>query len=93
MVILNGIFPSIKVFPMFMNPKYPVYYVVYNCTFIILIGYLYSQKWMLYVVLAMVFCNLIYTLVYAPYHEGIHNVTLTFNQATIMLALGAYLYE
>jgi hypothetical protein len=92
MVILNGVYPSIKIFPMFMNPKYPVYYVVYNSTFIILVSFLYSQMWILYILFSMGLCNLIYSLVYLPYHESIHNLALAFNQVTIILALGAYTY-
>lgn len=93
MVIMNGLFPSIRIFPMFMNHKYPVYYVIYNSAFIILISYLYTQKWLLFVLLAMAILNLIVLLCYLPYPEKIHNLTIAFNQATIIIALGAYLYE
>lgn len=67
MVIMNGVYPSTKIFPMFMNTNYPVYYVVYNSAFIVSISYLYTQKWLLYLLLAMALFNLIYTLVYVPY--------------------------
>ncbi len=93
MVMINGIYPSTKIFPMFMNPKYPVYYVVYNSTFIMLVGFLYNQTWVLFLAMAMVLGNLIYSLVYLPYHENIHNLTLAFNQITIIVALGTYLFE
>jgi hypothetical protein len=93
MILINGAFPSTRIFPMFMNPKYPIYYVVYNSTFIILISFLYNQTWVLFFVLAMALGNLVYSLVFQPYHESIHNLTLALNQATIILALGAYLFE
>jgi hypothetical protein len=67
MVIMNGIYPSINVFPMFMNNRYPVYYVIYNSTFIILVTFLYSQAWLLYALLGMTICNLIVLLIYLPY--------------------------
>ena len=93
MVIMNGLFPSIRLFPMFMHHKYPVYYVIYNSAFIILISYLYTQKWLLYCLLGMAVLNLLILLCYLPYPEKIHNLTLAFNQTTIILALAAYLYE
>lgn len=93
MVLINGAFPSIKIFPMFMNAKYPIYYVIYNSSFIILISFLYNQKWILFILIGMAIGNLIYSLIYQPYHESIHNLTLAFNQVTIILALGAYLFE
>lgn len=93
MVIINGCYPIIRIFPMFMNEKYPVYYVIYNSTFIFLISYLYPQKWVLFILLIMAIINLIYSIVYQPYREKLDNLTLAFNQATIIIAVATYLYE
>lgn len=93
MVLVNGIYPSIKIFPMFMHPKYPVYYVIYNSAFIVLISYLFSQAWILYILITMAIINLIVLLNYSPYHEKIHNLTIVYNQVVIILALGLYIYE
>lgn len=93
MVIMNGCYPVIRVFPMFMDEKYPVYYVVYNSTFITLITYLYLNTWVLYLLLLMAIGNLIYSLTYTPYREKLHNLTLAINQTTIIIAVATYLYE
>jgi len=37
MVIINGLYPRLRIFPMFMNQKYPVYYTLYNLLYISLI--------------------------------------------------------
>lgn len=67
MVIINGYYPVIRLFPMFMKENYPVYYVVYNSTFIFMIAYLYTKTWVLYFLLLMAICNLIYSMTYMPY--------------------------
>jgi len=59
MVIINGIYPKLDIFPMFMDKKYPCYYVIYQSTFIILLTFVYTQKWMIFVMAAFTAVNLI----------------------------------
>jgi hypothetical protein len=37
MVIVNGLYPRLRIFPMFMKQRYPVYYTLYNLLYISLI--------------------------------------------------------
>jgi len=93
MVILNAVYPSHNIFPMFMHKSYPLYYVIYTATFITLLAFLYSQTWMIFILLGLTGLNLIVLLCYKPYPENVHNLTIVFNQIVIILALCLYLYE
>ena len=91
MVAINSIYLKINIFPMFMNKTYPFYYVTYTTIFIVLISFLYAKTELLYVLTGMTAANLIILSIWAPYPEKIHNITIAFNQGTILLALLVYI--
>lgn len=92
MVVVSGLYPKSKIFPFFMNLKYPVYYVIYNTFFIIFLAYLHIYSPLIYIMAAMILINLIVLLLYKPYPESIHNITIIFDQITILISVGAYIY-
>jgi hypothetical protein len=92
LVVISGLYPKSRIFPFFMNHKYPAYYVIYNSTFIMLLAYLYVYTALIYVIAAVILINLIVLLLYKPYPESIHNITIVFDQITILVAVSAYIY-
>lgn len=93
MVIVNGIYPQIGIFPFFMKKGYPPYYAVYTSTFIMLTAFVYTQTFIIYTLLSLTFVNILVLAVWRPYPEKIHNFTIIFNQSIVALALAIYLLE
>ena len=92
MVVVSGLYPNSKIFPFFMNHKYPIYYVIYNTFFIIFLAYLHVYSPLIYIMAGMILLNLIILLVFKPYPESIHNITNVFDQITILISVAAYIY-
>lgn len=92
MVIINGFYPKLNIFPMFMNTKYPVYYVFYNSVLMAIIMSFYNQKATPYVLAAATIINLVILIYWKPYPEAIHNFTIAFEQGIILLAIFLYLF-
>lgn len=92
MVVFSGLYPNSRIFPFFMNRKYPVYYVIYNTFFIIFLAYLHIYTPLIYIMAGTILLNLIVLIVYKPYPESIHNITIVFDQIIILIAVAAYIY-
>lgn len=92
-IIINGVYPSTRLFPLIMKRAYTPIYVIYQSTFIFVLAFNYTQEYVLYILLAMSLLFMIFNIVYQPYPEKIHNFVLVFHQLVIMLALGTYLFE
>jgi hypothetical protein len=92
-VVFNGLFPKLKILPMFMHLKYPVYYATFNLILALTLVSFYDKVATPYVVIGMVVVNLLVLLVWRPYPEKIHNVTIVLEQGTVLVAMGTYLLE
>ena len=92
MVIFNGLYPQMRIFPMFMDPRYPIYYTLYQLLYIAIIISFHNTSGFPYALLALTITNLIVLAVWRPYPENIHNITIVLEQVTILVALGVYMY-
>ena len=91
-VIINGCFPSTGIFPMFMDKRYPVYYTIYNLTFIAVLISLYSSKATPFILAGMSLLNIVVLSYWKPYPAALHNITIVIEQVLVMVALGFYIY-
>jgi len=66
-VIINGLFPKLRIFPMFMDSRYPVYYTLYNLAYIIIIIGTYKLNAVPYILAAMTVINIIVLAIWRPY--------------------------
>ena len=91
LVVVNGIYPSIFIFPMFMHPKYPVYYAIYNSGLILVLISFHEQTATPYALIGLVLANIIVLTCWKPYKQNVHNVTIVFEQTVVVLALAIYI--
>ena len=75
---------------MFMDKKYPIYYTIYNLTFIVVLISFYDGDAAPYVLAGMTVFNFIVLLIWRPYPQPVHNVTILTEQGVILLALAVY---
>lgn len=67
MVIINGLYPRLRIFPMFMDQRYPVYYTLYNLLYISLIIAFYKEESIPFILAALTLINLIILAIWRPY--------------------------
>ena len=90
LVVFNAIFPNLGIFPMFMSRKYPIYYILFNLSFIVVLLSFYDVTACPYILGGMLLVNIIVLIIWRPYPENIHNVTIVIEQFVVMAALGVY---
>jgi hypothetical protein len=67
LVIFNGFFPHLRIFPMFMHKKYPIYYIFFNAIFIMVIITFYQNSTAPYILGAMLVINVVVLAIWQPY--------------------------
>lgn len=92
-VILNGCFPGTLLFPMLIKQYYPSIYFIYQATFIFVLAFVYTQEYVLYILISMSFVFMVYNLFHRPYPEKFHTFVLIFHQLLIMAVIGIYIFE
>ena len=90
LILFNGVFPKLGIFPLFMDKRYPIYYTIYNMTFIIVLISFYDAISVPYILAGMVIVNIMVLICWRPYGEKIHNVTIVIEQGVVLVALGIY---
>ena len=73
-----------------MDKRYPIYYTIYNMTFIIVLISFYDAISVPYILAGMIVVNIIVLICWRPYVEKIHNVTIVIEQGVVLVALGIY---
>ena len=68
LILFNAIFPHLAIFPMFMDKKYPIYYTIFNLTFIIVLISFYDGDSVPYILGAMLLINMVVLICWRPYH-------------------------
>ena len=86
-------FPSTKLFPIWTRQWYPMIYLIYQATFILVLAFIYTQFYILYICISLTVCFLIFNIIYRPYYERSHNIALIFHQLVILVVEGVFLYE
>ena len=66
-IILNGIYPQTRLYPMIMKKAYAPIYVIYQTTFIFVLAFNYTQSYVLFILLALSFLFIVFTIAYQPY--------------------------
>jgi hypothetical protein len=67
LVVVNGVYPSTRLFPHTMKRGYLPFYVLYQTTFIFLLAFNYTQTYTLYILLGMSLCFMVFVILYQPY--------------------------
>lgn len=86
LVCISSMFPFTKLFPIWTKQWYPMIYFLYQATFIILLAFIYTQFYILYVMIALTIVFLLINIAYRPYFDRIHNIALVFNQTVVLTA-------
>ena len=67
LILLNGVFPQLGLFPMFMDRKYPIYYTIYNLAFIVVLISFYDGTSAPFILAGMTVVNMIVLICWRPY--------------------------
>ena len=67
MIIINGIYPHTRLFPQIMKRAYAPVYVIYQSTFIFLLAFNYTQKYVLFILIGLSFVFMLFNIIYQPY--------------------------
>ena len=90
LILFNGLYPNLNIFPLFMDKRYPIYYTIYNLTFIVVLISFYDADAVPYFLAGMLVVNMVILICWRPYVEKIHNVTIVIEQVVVLVALGVY---
>ena len=66
-IIVNGIYPQTRLYPMIMKKAYAPIYVIYQTTFIFVLAFNYTQTYVLYILLGLSFLFIVFNIAYQPY--------------------------
>ena len=86
LVCVSSAFPATKLFPIWTKQWYPIVYLIYQATFILVLAFIYTQFYILYICISLTVCFLFFNIAYRPYYERSHNIALIFNQLVILVA-------
>ena len=67
MIIINGVYPQTRLFPLIMKKAYAPVYVIYQSTFIFLLAFNYTQQYVLYILLGFSLVFILFNVIYQPY--------------------------
>lgn len=67
LVCVTSVFPQTKLFPIWTKQWYPLVYFLYQSLFVIMIAFVYTQFYILYVMIGLTVAFLIFNIAYRPY--------------------------
>ena len=94
LLIIGRCFPRSHFFKFYFDSlTYPIFYIIYQASFITVFTLLYANYWCVYLLIAMTVANIVFLIILRPYQEHFHNVGVILNQVLVLLGEGICLLQ